>query len=873
MIGTALGAYEVVAKLGEGGMGEVYRARDTRLDRQVAIKILREPFAADPDGIARFEREAKLLATLNHARIAQIYGLEDGGAMRALVMELVEGPTLADRIAQGPLPTEEALSIARQIAEALEAAHEHGIVHRDLKPANIKLRPDGEVKVLDFGLAKLADPAHGTVEASALTSPGMTRAGLVVGTPAYMSPEQARGQKVDSRSDLWSFGCVCYEMLAGQRAFDGETASDAISAVLLRDPDWSALPEGTPASVHRLLRRCLARDVSRRLRHAGDARLELEEIASTQSPGERPAAPEPRTAVFRYAPWAIAAAAAALAAWLGWHQFSGAGVVPAPQTTRLELSLPAGLELFPSTSSTVIASPDGRSVAFVGTSGGSRQVFLRRLDAAASTPVHGTVGASAAAFLAGGDSLVFVTAGGELKTSSLTDGLVTTVARDVSLLYGFTWAADDHIVFTRAGSLWTVPRIGGAPRQLTTLAAGEQMHGWPSTLPDGRTVLFTVQTAAGPPRIEALTLASGERRMVLDQAMRGKIGPEGRLFFYRDNRLLAGEFDLATRSVIGMPIQVLDNVPDLGGGTPVGDVSPAGLMVFPLEWLQRRLVWVSREGVEEPIIDAARNYMNPRLSPDGTRIVVQAGEIWVHDLRRKAFERVVTPTTPANAFPMWLPDGKTVLHRSGFGLRMQSTDSSIEGRTLPGTTEFDYPGGVTPDGRTLLFQRSSPVTSFDLLTAPLDDPGHPIPLVQTAAYEAGARLSPDIRWLVYVSNESGKNEIYVRPFRGAERRWQVSNDGGSQPTWNPNGKEIFYRIGERMMAVSVTPVGSELQLSAPRQLFARSYAYGAGITIANYDVTKDGQRFLMVRDDSGVGRLRVILNWHAGAQGPAAPPQ
>ncbi len=567
MIGSELGPYQVVAKLGEGGMGEVYRARDTRLDRQVAIKILQQSFAADPAWNARFEREAKLLATLNHAHIAQIYGLEDSGQMRALVMELVEGPTLADRIAQGPLPLDEALSIARQIAEALEAAHEQGIIHRDLKPANIKLRPDGAVKVLDFGLAKLADPAHGSIEASALTSPGMTGAGLVVGTPAYMSPEQARGQRVDSRTDLWAFGCVCYEMLAGRRAFDGETASDAISAVLLRDPDWSALPEGTPAPVLRLLRRCLARDVSRRLCHAGDARLELEEIASGDSAEVR-TSPRHVRAPFGYLPWAITAVASIAALWLGWQRWgvTGAGPAAPPPTTRLELSLPSGLELFASTSTSLVASPDGRSIAFVATSGGSRQVFLRRLDAVTSTPVRGTVGASSVTFLGDGESLAFVTAGGELKTSSLTDGLVTTVARDASLLYGFTWAADSAIVFTRAGSLWTVPRSGGTARQLTTLAAGEQMHAWPSALPDGRTVLFTVQTAAAA-HVEALTLATGERRIVLNQAIRAKVGPEGRLFFSRDNRLLASEFDLATESVIGTPIQVLDRAGSRRRGT------------------------------------------------------------------------------------------------------------------------------------------------------------------------------------------------------------------------------------------------------------------------------------------------------------------
>ena len=871
MIGRELGPYEVVAKLGEGGMGEVYRARDTRLDRLVAIKILQESFATDPEWNARFEREAKLLATLNHARIAQIYGLEDSGRMRALVMELIEGPTLADRIAQGPLPLDEALSIARQIAEALEAAHEHGIIHRDLKPANIKLRPDGAVKVLDFGLAKLADPAPGSTQASAVTSPGMTGAGLVVGTPAYMSPEQARGQRVDSRTDLWAFGCVCYEMLAGRRAFDGETASDAISSVLMRDPDWSALPESTPAPVLRLLHRCLARDVSRRLRHAGDARLELDEMASGQFADDQPATRPSRATTFSYIPWSIAAVASIVSLWLGLSRWGAtrAAASDRPPTTRLELSLPAGLELFPSTTSTVVASPDGRSIAFVGTSGGNRQLYLRHLDGFDSTPVRGTIGAGSTTFSGDGQSMLFVTAGGELKMSSLTDGLVTTLARDVSLLYGIAWAADDQIIFTRAATLWAVTR-GGAPRRLTTLAANEQTHAWPSVLPDGRTLIFTVETAAGP-HIEALTLATGERQMVMGQAMRAKIGPDSRLFFYRDDRMLAAEFDLSARRVVGSPILVPDNVPDLGGGAPVGDVSPAGLMVFSPDSPQRHLVWVSRQGVEEPVNGTARSYMNPRLSPDGTRIVVQAGAIWVHDLRRNAFERVATPGTPANAFPMWLPDGITFLHRSGIGLRLQSTETGGQGRTLPGTTEFDYPGAVTADGKTLIFLRSSPETSFDALVAPFDDPARATPLVQTAAYEGGARLSADGRWIVYVSNESGLNEIYVRPFRGAERRWQVSIDGGSQPVWNPNGREIFYRIGDRMMAVDVTPTGNELRLSAPKQLFQRAYGYGAGITIANYDVTKDGQRFVMVRDDASVGRLRVILNWHADTPAAAAP--
>ena len=459
-VGSRVGPYEVLAKLGKGGMGEVFAARDTRLDRPVALKTLLEPFARDPDRLARFEREAKLLASLNHPHIAQIYGLEDGGPSRALVMELVEGPTLADRIARGALPPDEALSIARQIAAALEAAHEQGIIHRDLKPANIKLRADGSVKVLDFGLAKLTDPALGSSGAAAVTSPGATHAGLILGTPAYMSPEQARGQVVDARADLWAFGCVLYEMLAARRAFDGATVSDAISAVLTREPAWNALPERTPAPIVRLLRRCLARDVTRRLRHAGDVRLELEDIAASQSADLGPAHEIARASSTRLLPWAIAAIAVTAALALGWRSWTAARASSpdtAP-TTRLEISVPPGLELFPSTASTVVASPDGRSIAFVGTSGGNRQLYLRRLDQFDATPVRGSVGATASTFSRDGRLLLFVTAGGELKSVSLTDGLVTTVTKDASLLYGVTSAADDQIVFTApARSGWFGP--------------------------------------------------------------------------------------------------------------------------------------------------------------------------------------------------------------------------------------------------------------------------------------------------------------------------------------------------------------------------------------------------------------------------------
>jgi eukaryotic-like serine/threonine-protein kinase len=872
--GARLGPYEVVAPLGAGGMGEVYRARDNKLGRDVALKVLPQTFANDPERLARFEREAKLLASLNHTHIAQIYGLEESASTSALVMELVEGPTLADRIAQGPVPLDEALPIANQIAEAVEAAHDQGIVHRDLKPANIKLRPDGVVKVLDFGLAKLSDPstasgsqAAGTISLTAsptVLSPAVTHAGVILGTAAYMSPEQARGKVVNASTDIWAFGCVLFEMLTGRRPFgSADSVSDAIAAVLTREPEWAALPSTTPEPVRRLLRRCLNKDASRRLQHAGDVRIELEDAVTDGPVSDVPVPVATHTTPARYVPWGVTAMACIVAVAAGWRAWGSAAPLPdaSAQTTRLEVNLPAGVELYSATSRTVAVAPDGKSFSFVGTSGGTRMLYLRRLDRFDATSIRGTDGATTSFFSPDGQAIGFVTSAGELRTISLVDGLVTTVAKDASLLWGAAWTLDERLVFVRSGALWTVGRSGGEAKTLTTLKAGaETVHAWPAVLPDGRTVLFAVQ-AEGRWHIEALTLATGERHMVLADGVLPLPGPGGYLFFYRGGQLLAVKFDEDALRPSGPPIQALESVPDIAIGTPIADVSTSGVLVFAPSSALRQLVWVSRQGAEERVTDSARSYINPRLSPDGGRILVQAGAIWTYDLRRRAFELIATLNTEGNAFPMWLPDGRRVMHRSGVGIRVQDTDGGGSGETLPGTTEFDYPAAVTEDGKSLVFYRSSAASSFDVFMSPFTDVTKATPVVQTAAYESGARLSPDGKWLVYVSNESSRNEIFVRPFPGPDRRRQVSTDGGTQPTWNPNGKEIFYRIGDKMMAVGVTTTGADITLSEPTQLFERTYAYGAGITIANYDVTRDGQRFLMVKDEATAGRLRMIVNW------------
>jgi Tol biopolymer transport system component len=863
--GTRIGPYEVTGLLGSGGMGEVYGARDTRLDRTVAIKLLLEPFERDPERLARFEREAKLLASLNHSHIAQIYGLEETGSTRALVMELVEGPTLADRIARGPLPLDETVAIARQIANALEAAHAQGIVHRDLKPANIKLRPDGTVKVLDFGLAKLQDAASASGSSAAslmasptMMSPAVTNAGLILGTAAYMSPEQARGRAVDERTDIWAFGCVIFEMLAGRRPFaSADNVSDAIASLLTHEPEWSALPATTPESVRRLLRRCLSKDPARRLRDAGDARLELEEAAEPSSSIVPPAATH--TARTKYLPWLVAAIASLVAAAAGLGAWRATRTPEAaPQTTRLEVNLPDGVELYSATARTVAVAPDGRSFSFVGTFDGARMVYVRRLDQFDATPIRSTNGATTSFFSPDGQTVGFVSSAGEIKTVSLVDGLAVTVAKDASLLWGATWTLDERIVFVRGGTLWAVGRDGGEPRALTTKAGAETIHAYPTPLPDRRTLLFAVQTESRW-HLEALTLATGARRQVLPDATLPLLGPDRHLFFYRGGQLLAVPFDEKELRPIGAPIQARENVPEIAIGTPIADVSASGVLVFAPGAARRQLVWVSRQGSEERVTDAVRSYVNPRLSPDGTRIVVQAGSIWVYDLGRRAFELIASQNTEGNAFPIWL-DGRRVIHRSGVGIRVQGVDGGTA-ETLPGTSEFDYPSGLAADGKTLIFNRSSAATSFDIFMSPSEDLTRAAPIVQTAAYEGGAQLSPDGTLIAYVSNETGRNEIFVRSFPGPNRRRQVSTDGGTQPVWNPNGKEIFYRVGDKMMAVGLSATGAALTLSQPVELFERPFAYGAGITIPNYDVTRDGQRFLMVKDEFTAGRLRMILNW------------
>ena len=644
--GTRLGAYEIIAQIGEGGMGQVYRATDTTLGRHVAIKILPDAFASDHERLARFEREAKTLAALNHPHIAAIYGFEKSGATHALVMELVEGEDLSQRIARGAIPLDEAIPIARQITEALEAAHEQGIIHRDLKPANIKVRPDGTVKVLDFGLAKAMDPA-GASSDHAMNSPTLsmhaTQAGIILGTAAYMSPEQARRKTVDRRADIWAFGCVLYEMLTGKAAFGGETLTDIVAAVVTNEPDWAGLPTNTPAAARALLRRCLQEDVRRRLQHAGDARIEVEEAIAEPAPGSQSTHTSRPTAPFR--PVIVGATVALLAlALLVTQVTSRREGSSSPRVVRLELNLPPGVEPGTANFPNLSISPDGTRVAFIGMLGGLRRLYVRRFDEFEAMPLRGTDTVQSCFFSSDGRALAFVTSDRVLKKVSLADGLVTTVVVDADYAGGGgAWGPDDLITFGRGGTLWQVPATGGPARRLTTLDSGknERLHMLPTVVAGGRAILFVSVTGGDrtATHIEALSLTTGQRHRVVDAGSTPIYASSGHVIFFRDGALLAAPFDADTLSVTGPAVAVLDNISMDQLGNPLVALSSAGSLAYVASGnATKRLVWVSRQGVERPISDVNRPYQNPRLAPDANRIVVEVagGDLWIQDATRRS---------------------------------------------------------------------------------------------------------------------------------------------------------------------------------------------------------------------------------------------
>jgi serine/threonine-protein kinase len=871
--GARLGPYEIVSPLGAGGMGEVYRAHDAKLGRDVAIKILPDVFAADPERRGRFEREAKTLAALNHPHIAQIYGFEESSGIRALVMELVEGPTLADRIAQGPLSIDETVAIARQIADALEAAHDQGIVHRDLKPANIKVRGDGTVKVLDFGLAKALDPA-GPASPAAMNSPTLsvhaTQLGVILGTAAYMAPEQARGRNADRRADIWAFGVVCFEMLTGNRAFGGEEISDTLASVLKDDPAWAALPPDLPASLRRLLRRCLEKDPRRRLSAIGDARLELDERDEIR--GERPAA---RAAASRV-PWIVAIVASLIAIVAVTMLVASAlrSAESAAATGRYSLTLPGGQRLAGLGQTAISLSPDGKRLAYIARGGGPDQIYVREIDSFASRPLPGTEDAVNPFFSPDGEWIAFFTADA-LRTIAVGGGPATTLARVEDYGRGGTWGSDGNIVFASSpnSGLSLVPSGRGPVQNLTKLdgSARETSHRHPHYLPGGA-LLFTVGTGGSwdDARIEVLKRGTNERTVLIQGGSDARYVSTGHLVFVRAATLIAIPVDLQKLRVTGSQVSLVEGVlPAMHNtGQAQATFSDAGPLIYisgDARGLQRVPVWVDRTGTERALAAPPSTYENPRLSPDGKRLAVSidAGNvqnIWIQDLFRGTLNKF-TPEGAAYALSVWTPDGKRVIFQSPDSLNLfwKNADGSGGEEALHPAKNRQIPESASVDGRILTYTEIDPVTGRDIRWLSLDD-RRSTKFLQTAANESTSALSPDGHWIAYQSDRSGRDEIYVQPFPGPGSQELVSTEGGTAAIWSRNGNELFYRNADKMMAVAIATQPA-FHVSKPELLFEKPY--WSRRFYPNYDVASDG-RFVMIKENeqvAGANVMNVVLHW------------
>ena len=879
-------------------MGEVFRARDTRLNRDVAIKVIPELFASDPDRLARFTREAQTLAALNHPNIAQIYGVEDGPAgigPKALVMELVEGDDLSSVIGRGAIPVAEALPIARQIADALEAAHEQGIVHRDLKPANVKLRHDGTVKVLDFGLAKALAPVEagfhlrqgfggqvsrpsGAPEAGPHLSPTFTspatQLGMVIGTAAYMAPEQARGRPVDRRADVWAFGVVLYEMLTGGRAFDGDDTSEILATVLKSEPNWQALPADTPSSIRRLLRRCLEKDPRKRLSSIADARLELEEIEPAVVVQPPPAHPRPLNRALFVAGVVLVTVIMTIA--LMKLPRAGTSKLEAGSSPiRLSIALPEGDELEDTNHLPLAISPDGSRIAYVGSRAGGRKLFLRNLGDTAPILLAGTEGARMPFFSPDGQWIGFFT-NTRLKKIAIASGAIQIVTDNPAEARGGVWAPDGTIYYSphNVASLRKVPASGGSPTEATQLdrARGEISHRWPQVLADG-SLLFSVWTGPGPDEhaIVVQDQATGSRRQVLNVGDSPSFVAPGYLTYGRLDALFAvpwGDLKKPVGDVAPISLPELPRLENEGASDYV--VSANGTLAYlaggPARYAQRP-VWVDRSGAVEQLQLPERDYEAVALSPDAQRAVLQISDgtigLWLYDFAR----RTLTPFATASGSSqgaVWTPDGRRILYRgTRQGTRniyWKPTDGSGKEERL--TTKPDVvqtPSSVSPDGEWLAYSEGGGPTLSATWVMRLTGDRTPRVFVVGGA---DGQFSPDGKWMAYQSAESGDLEVYVVPFPGPGPRIPVSAGGGDSPIWSPDGRELFYTRGNRMMAVTVTP-GATLSVSAPRVLFEGRYRANPNAVTA-FDVSPDGRRFIRIQQaqpERPITRIEVVLNW------------
>ncbi len=905
--GTRVGVYEVTAKIGEGGMGEVYQARDTTLDRDVALKFLSEAFTADPDRLVRFQREAKVLASLNHPNIGHIYGLEEREGTKSLVLELIEGPTLADRIAAGPIPIDEALSLAAQIAEALEVAHEKGIIHRDLKPANVKVKEDGTVKVLDFGLAKaiISDAAEmsgsnaptmmsGSNAQGVSSGAGATRMGMVIGTASYMSPEQARGKPVDQRSDVWAFGAVLYEMLTGGKAFPGDDVSDTLATVLKSEPDLQLIPSSTPPRVANVIRRCLEKDRKHRLQAIGDVRLALGGAFETApSTASTPMVVPPLRIWQRPIPVALAMLAVGVTAVFLTVLSSQPTSEDRADVMRFSLSAPDFAPVIARQPDLAI-SPDGTRIIHTGSMG----LYVRAVDQLEALPLTGTVGGAGAFISPDGEWVGFVNASGgnPLQKVSIAGGAPVTIGTLPSQVRGATWGADDRIVVgTSGGGLFEVSAGGGELEALTTPDAeqSEAGHNWPSFLHNGSAVVFVVATGtpvSANSELATFDFSTREVKRLGIMGMSPHYLPTGHLVYVDlEGSLFAVPFDVSRLEVSGTAVPLVEAVAVKAVGSANYAVSDSGRLVYQsgaVAGVPRSLVWVDREGREEPISAELRadQYVYPRLSPNGMALAFALAEnvddpstdadLWVLDLARGLRSRI-TFGGNNRTFPSWTPDGTRVTFSDGNtgqnALRVARMDASGQMELLLERAGLQFPTAWSPDGRALAFYELHPETLRDIwVFNPGGDPAS-LPFLVTPFQERAGAFSPDGNWIAYVSNQSGRDEIYVRPYpTTGPQEYAISLDGGREPVWSRDGGELFFRNADQMMVAEVDTTVS-LQASVPRLLFTGDYdldSSAGGISGgSNYDVSSDGERFVMVRTDrqssenAAIPQFSVVLNW------------
>ena len=898
--GSHIGSYEIVSPLGSGGMGEVYRAHDSKLGRDVAVKVLPEAFARDAERMARFQREAKVLASLSHPNIAPIYGLEDSGSTHALVMELVEGPTLADRIKQGPIPVDETLRIAKQICEGIEYAHERGIVHRDLKPANVKVTADDAVKVLDFGLAKAVEGDPSSIDLS--TSPTMSRmatmAGILLGTAAYMSPEQAKGKPVDRRADIWAFGCVLYEMLTGKQTFAGETVTDTLAAVIRAEPDWSRLPDETPIRVRVLLQRCLQKEPKQRLRDIGEARVALEEVLSgAPDPGFAGA---PRTAAplwRRGMPWAVASALAVALIALGWAYARSTGAPARPESlVRFQIFGTADKPMGP----LPLVSPDGRQLAFSEPGvGGPPKIWVRELDSFDARPIVLSESfTNVASFFWSPDGSYIAYAGdgaGKLGRANVSTGETQTLC-DVPAppVLGGSWNADGTIIFGEAsGGIMKVPASGGVAVPVTERdkSRGDIGHFWPTFLPDGRHFIY--ERFSAKPEFNGLYLGSiddkpdGQNLNRLEESdTNGEYVPSpdpdwGQLLFVRNGALMAQRYDARHLKLVDQPVTVVDHV---GVFRSAGSFSAShDVLVYKttLSTSDTQLGWFDRQGkLAGAVGDASAQFAEVSISPDGKRVLEsrfdQTLVLWQVDLATGANTRF----TFGPAYAMggaWSPDGSQIVFTSGpegvFDLYQKPANGAHEAELLLHTDELKTPTDWSRDGRFVIYNSTNAQTKSDIWVLPLAGEKRPVPFLRTQFNEQEGHFSPDGRFVAYQSDESGRDEIYVRTFSpdalslGASTggKWQISTGGGSEPRWRRDGKALYYISSDQKLMQADVAGGPNFQSAAPKALFSLAGTGTNAGTFEAWDVAPGGARFLFPklagREDTTP--FNVVLNWQA----------